>query len=105
MCAAVLQSRTRQHAGIFSESTVDAWLLLESELQQLSGTAWSRRSRGARAAAGTRPETADRRVDRGAKPLSRRAAQFAAADALRFMPALNVTREEISEMIECSTGY
>jgi len=25
-------------------------------------------------------------------------------DALRFMPALNVTREEIADMIECLDG-
>ena len=39
--------------------------------------------------------------DRGAGVPRWRAAELAEPDALRFMPALNVTREEISMMIDC----
>ena len=88
----------------FLKSAVDSGLYLESELQRLSARhgLGEIRGRGLLLAL-------DLKLPIGASIVAQ---AFAAGvlinspqpDALRFMPALNVTREEISAMIECLDG-
>jgi acetylornithine/N-succinyldiaminopimelate aminotransferase len=101
MCAAGLAVLEHVSQPEFLKSAVDAGLFLESELQKLSARhgLGEVRGRGLLLAL-------DVKLPIGASIIAQ---AFAAGvlinspqpDALRFMPALNVTREEISEMIEC----
>ena len=101
MCAAGLVVLERVSQGEFLKSAVDAGLFLESELQKLSARhgLGDVRGRGLLLAL-------DLKLPIGASLVAQ---AFEAGvllnspqpDALRFMPALNVTREEISEMIHC----
>ena len=101
MCAAGLAVLEHVSAPDFLKATVDAGLFLESELQKLSARhgLGEVRGRGLLLAL-------DLKLPIGASIVAQ---AFAAGvlinspqpDALRFMPALNVTREEIAEMIEC----
>ena len=59
-------ARARRRAGIPEIGRPMPACILESELQQLVGAAWSRRSPRPRPVAGARSEIADRRLDRGA---------------------------------------
>jgi acetylornithine/N-succinyldiaminopimelate aminotransferase len=101
MCAAGLAVLEQVGKTEFLKSAADAGLFLESELQRLSARhgLGEVRGRGLLLAL-------DLKLPIGASIV---AEAFAAGvllnspqpDALRFMPALNVTREEIAEMIEC----
>jgi acetylornithine/N-succinyldiaminopimelate aminotransferase len=100
MCAAGLAVLEQVAAPEFLKSAVDAGLFLESELQRLSARhgLGDVRGRGLLLAL-------DLQLPIGASIVAQ---AFEAGvllnapqpDALRFMPALNVTREEIAEMIE-----
>jgi acetylornithine/N-succinyldiaminopimelate aminotransferase len=101
MCAAGLA--VLEHVGEpeFLKSTTDAGLLLESELQKLSARhgLGEVRGRGLLLAL-------DLKLPIGAAIVAQAFTEGVLInspqpDALRFMPALNVTREEISLMIEC----
>jgi acetylornithine/N-succinyldiaminopimelate aminotransferase len=101
MCAAGLAVLEQVGKTEFLKSAADAGLFLESELQRLSARhgLGEVRGRGLLLAL-------DLKLPIGVSIV---AEAFAAGvllnspqpDALRFMPALNVTREEIAEMIEC----
>src|SRR5438874_2024546 len=101
MCAAGLAVLEHVSAPEFLKASVDAGLFLESELQKLSARhgLGEVRGRGLLLAL-------DLKLPIGASIVAQ---AFAAGvlinspqpDALRFMPALNVSREEIAEMIEC----
>jgi acetylornithine/N-succinyldiaminopimelate aminotransferase len=101
MCAAGLVVLEQVSQGEFLKSVVDAGLFLESELQKLSARhgLGEVRGRGLLLAL-------DLKLPIGASIV---AEAFEAGvlvnspqpDALRFMPALNVKREEISAMIDC----
>ena len=101
MCAAGLAVLEQVAAPAFLKSTVEAGLFLESELQRLSARhgLGEVRGRGLLLAL-------DLRRPIGASIVAQ---AFEAGvllnspqpDALRFMPALNVSREEISAMIDC----
>jgi acetylornithine/N-succinyldiaminopimelate aminotransferase len=101
MCAAGLAVLDTIGKPEFLKAAADAGLFLESELQRLSARhgLGEVRGRGLLLAL-------DLKLPIGAAIVAQ---AFAAgvllnspqADALRFMPALNVTREEISEMIDC----
>ena len=101
MCAAGLVVLEQVSQDEFLKSAVDAGLFLESELQKLSARhgLGDVRGRGLLLAL-------DLKLPIGASLVAQ---AFEAGvllnspqpDALRFMPALNVTREEISEMIYC----
>ncbi len=101
MCAAGLAVLEQVSQGEFLKSVVDAGLFLESELQKLSARhgLGDVRGRGLLLAL-------DLKLPIGASIVAQ---AFEAGvlvnspqpDALRFMPGLNVTREEIAAMIEC----
>lgn len=101
MCAAGLAVLDQIAAPEFLKSIVDSGLFLESELQRLSARhgLGEVRGRGLLLAL-------DLKLPIGASIVAQ---AFEAGvllnspqpDALRFMPALNVRREEIAEMIEC----
>ena len=101
MCVAGLAVLEHVGAPEFLKAAADAGLFLESELQKLSARhgLGEVRGRGLLLAL-------DLKLPIGASIVAQ---AFAAGvlinapqpDALRFMPALNVTREEISEMIDC----
>ncbi len=101
MCAAGLAVLEQVASPAFLKSAVDAGLFLESELQRLSARhgLGEVRGRGLLLAL-------DLKRPIGASIVAQ---AFAAGvllnspqpDALRFMPALNVSREEISAMIDC----
>ncbi|KJC60121.1 acetylornithine aminotransferase [Bradyrhizobium sp. LTSPM299] len=101
MCAAGLVVLDQIGQPDFLKSVVDAGLVLERELQRLSARhgLGDIRGRGLLLAL-------DLKMPIGAAIV---AEAFAAGvlvnspqpDALRFMPALNVTREEIAEMVDC----
>ena len=101
MCAAGLAVLEHVSAPEFLKAAIDAGLFLESELQKLSARhgLGEVRGRGLLLAL-------DLKLPIGASIVAQ---AFAAGvlinspqpDALRFMPALNVAREEIAEMIEC----
>jgi acetylornithine/N-succinyldiaminopimelate aminotransferase len=101
MCAAGLA--VLEHVGTpeFLKSAADAGLFLESELQKLSARhgLGEVRGRGLLLAL-------DLKLPIGASIVAQAFADGVLLnspqpDALRFMPALNVTRAEISEMIDC----
>jgi acetylornithine/N-succinyldiaminopimelate aminotransferase len=101
MCAAGLAVLEHVGAPEFLKSAADAGLFLESELQKLS--AWHGlgevRGRGLLLAL-------DLKLPIGASIVAQAFADGVLLnspqpDALRFMPALNVTRAEITEMIDC----
>src|SRR6195952_3233225 len=101
MCAAGLAVLEHVAAPAFLKSAVDAGLFLESELQKLSARhgLGEVRGRGLLLAL-------DLKVPIGASIVAQAFAEGVLLnspqpDALRFMPALNVTREEISAMIDC----
>ena len=101
MCAAGLAVLEHVSAPEFLKAAIDAGLFLESELQKLSARhgLGEVRGRGLLLAL-------DLKLPIGASIVAK---AFAAGvlinspqpDALRFMPALNVSREEIAEMIGC----
>ncbi|HVX78145.1 MAG TPA: acetylornithine transaminase [Bradyrhizobium sp.] len=101
MCAAGLAVLSQVAAPEFLKSVADSGLFLESELQRLSARhgLGEVRGRGLLLAL-------DLRLPIGASIVAQ---AFEAGvlinspqlDTLRFMPALNVAREEITEMIEC----
>ena len=101
MCAAGLAVLEQVSKPEFLKSTADVGLFLESELQRLSARhgLGEVRGRGLLLAL-------DLKLPIGASIVAQ---AFSAGvllnspqpDALRFMPALNVTRGEISEMIDC----
>ena len=101
MCAAGLAVLEQIAAPAFLKSAVDTGLFLESELQRLS----ARRGLGEVRGRGLLLAL-DLKLPIGASIVAQ---AFGAGmllnspqpDALRFMPALNVAREEISEMIDC----
>jgi acetylornithine/N-succinyldiaminopimelate aminotransferase len=101
MCAAGLVVLEQVSEGEFLKSVVDTGLYLESELQKLS----ARHGLGDVRGRGLL-QALDLKLPIGASIVAQ---AFEAGvllnspqpDALRFMPALNVTREEIDEMIEC----
>ena len=101
MCAAGLAVLEHVAAPAFLKSAVDAGLFLESELQKLSARhgLGDVRGRGLLLAL-------DLKLPIGASIVAQAFADGVLLnspqpDALRFMPALNVTREEISAMIDC----
>jgi acetylornithine/N-succinyldiaminopimelate aminotransferase len=101
MCAAGLAVLEHVAAPEFLKSAVDAGLFLESELQRLSARhgLGEVRGRGLLLAL-------DLKLPIGASIVAQAFADGVLLnspqpDALRFMPALNVTRDEIAEMIEC----
>src|SRR6202008_4678101 len=101
MCAAGLAVLEQVSQPEFLKSAVDAGLLLESELQRLSARhgLGDIRGRGLLLAL-------DLKLPIGASIVAQAFADGVLLnspqpDALRFMPALNVTREEISQMIDC----
>jgi acetylornithine/N-succinyldiaminopimelate aminotransferase len=101
MCAAGLAVLEQVSQPDFLKSTVDAGLFLESELQRLSARhgLGDIRGRGLLLAL-------DLKLPIGAAIVAQAFAEGVLLnspqpDALRFMPALNVTRDEISEMIDC----
>jgi acetylornithine/N-succinyldiaminopimelate aminotransferase len=101
MCAAGLAVLERVAAPEFLKSAADAGLFLESELQKLSARhgLGEVRGRGLLLAL-------DLRLPIGASIVAQAFADGVLLnspqpDALRFMPALNVTRDEIAEMVEC----
>jgi acetylornithine/N-succinyldiaminopimelate aminotransferase len=100
MCAAGLAVFEQVAAPSFLKSAVDAGLFLESELQRLSARhgLGEVRGRGLLLALDLKLPIAGSIVAQAFKDgLLLNAPQ---PDALRFMPALNVTRDEISEMID-----
>ena len=101
MCAAGLAVLTDVGKPEFLKAAVDAGLFLESELQRLSARhgLGEVRGRGLLLAL-------DLKQPIGASIVAQALADGVLLnspqpDALRFMPALNVTREEIAEMIDC----
>jgi acetylornithine/N-succinyldiaminopimelate aminotransferase len=101
MCAAGLAVLEQVSQPDFLKSTVDAGLFLEGELQRLSARhgLGDIRGRGLLLAL-------DLKLPIGAAIVAQAFAEGVLLnspqpDALRFMPALNVTRDEISEMIDC----
>ena len=101
MCAAGLAVLDRVAAPDFLKSAVDSGLFLESELQRLSARhgLGEVRGRGLLLAL-------DLKHPIGASIVAQAREDGVLLnspqpDALRFMPALNVTREEIAAMIEC----
>jgi acetylornithine/N-succinyldiaminopimelate aminotransferase len=101
MCAAGLAVLEHVSQPEFLKSAVEAGLFLESELQKLSARhgLGEVRGRGLLLAL-------DLKLPIGASIVAQAFAAGALInspqpDALRFMPALNVTREETAEMIEC----
>jgi acetylornithine/N-succinyldiaminopimelate aminotransferase len=100
MCAAGLAVLDQVAAPDFLKSTAETGLFLESELQRLSARhgLGGVRGRGLLLALDlklpTGPAIVAQAFDQGLLLNSPR------PDTLRFMPALNVTREEISQMIE-----
>jgi acetylornithine/N-succinyldiaminopimelate aminotransferase len=104
MCAAGLAVLEHVGAPEFLKSVADAGLFLESELQKLSARhgLGEVRGRGLLLAL-------DLKLPIGASIVAQAFADGVLLnspqpDALRFMPALNVTRAEISEMIDCLDG-
>ena len=100
MCAAGLAVLKQVATPAFLKATVDAGLSLESELQRLSARhgLGEVRGRGLLLAL-------DLKLPIGAAVVAQALEaglllNSPQPDALRFMPALNVTREEISEMID-----
>jgi acetylornithine/N-succinyldiaminopimelate aminotransferase len=101
MCAAGLAVLQHIATPDFLESVVDSGLYLESELQRISARhgLGDIRGRGLLVALDLRTPIAASIVARAFEHgLLLNAPQ---PDALRFMPALNVTREEIALMIDC----
>jgi acetylornithine/N-succinyldiaminopimelate aminotransferase len=101
MCAAGLAVLDHVSQPAFLKATVDAGLFLESELQRLSARhgLGEVRGRGLLLALDLKlPIAASIVAQAFAAGVLLNAPQ---PDALRFMPALNVSREEIGEMIEC----
>lgn len=101
MCAAGLAVLNHVSQPEFLKSAVDAGLFLESELQRLSARhgLGEVRGRGLLLAL-------DLKLPIGASIVAQAFADGVLLnspqpDALRFMPALNVSRGEISEMIDC----
>jgi acetylornithine/N-succinyldiaminopimelate aminotransferase len=101
MCAAGLAVLEQVSQGEFLQSTVEAGLFLESELQKLSARhgLGDIRGRGLLLAL-------DLKLPIGASIVAQALEagvllNSPQPDALRFMPALNVTREEIALMIDC----
>jgi acetylornithine/N-succinyldiaminopimelate aminotransferase len=101
MCAAGLAVLEHVSQPQFLKSATDAGLFLESELQKLSARhgLGEVRGRGLLLAL-------DLKLSIGAAIVAEALADGVLInspqpDALRFMPALNVTREEISLMIDC----
>jgi acetylornithine/N-succinyldiaminopimelate aminotransferase len=101
MCAAGLAVLEQVSEGEFLQSAVDAGLYLESELQKLSARhgLGDVRGRGLLLAL-------DLKLPIGAAIVAQALEagvllNSPQPDALRFMPALNVTREEIAQMIYC----
>ncbi|SIO53626.1 acetylornithine aminotransferase apoenzyme [Bradyrhizobium erythrophlei] len=101
MCAAGLAVLDHVSKPEFLKSAVDAGLFLESELQRLSARhgLGEVRGRGLLLAL-------DLKLPIGASIVAQAFADGVLLnspqpDALRFMPALNVTRDEIAEMVEC----
>ncbi len=101
MCAAGLAVLEHVGAPDFLKSAADAGLFLESELQKLSARhgLGEVRGRGLLLAL-------DLKLPIGASIVAQAFADGVLLnspqpDALRFMPALNVTRAEITEMIDC----
>ncbi|HUO00995.1 MAG TPA: acetylornithine transaminase [Bradyrhizobium sp.] len=101
MCAAGLAVLDQIATPEFLRGVVDAGLFLESELQRLSARhgLGEVRGRGLLLAL-------DLKLPIGASIVAQAFEAGALlnspqSDALRFMPALNVAREEIAEMIEC----
>jgi acetylornithine/N-succinyldiaminopimelate aminotransferase len=104
MCAAGLAVLEHVARPEFLKSIADAGLFLESELQKLSARhgLGEVRGRGLLLAL-------DLKLPIGASIVAQAFADGVLInspqpDALRFMPALNVTREETSAMIECLDG-
>src|SRR4029078_109024 len=104
MCAAGLAVLEHVAAPEFLKAAVDAGLFLESELQKLSARhgLGDVRGRGLLLAL-------DLQVPIGGSSVAQAFAEGVLLtspqpDALRFMPALNVSREEISAMIDCLDG-
>jgi len=104
MCAAGLAVLEHVAAPEFLKAAVDAGLFLESELQKLSARhgLGDVRGRGLLLAL-------DLKLPIGASIVAQAFAEGVLLnspqpDALRFMPALNVSREEISVMIDCLDG-
>ena len=104
MCAAGLAVLEQVAAPEFLKAATDAGLFLESELQKLSARhgLGDVRGRGLLLAL-------DLKLPIGASIVAQAFAEGVLLnspqpDALRFMPALNVTREEISAMIDCLDG-
>src|SRR3954449_8929028 len=101
MCAAGLAVLEHVSRPAFLKSTVDAGLFLESELQRLSARhgLGEVRGRGLLLAL-------DLKLPIGASIVAQAFAEGVLLnspqpEALRFMPALNVSKEEISLMIDC----
>lgn len=101
MCAAGLAVLEHVATPAFLKSATDAGLFLESELQKLSARhgLGEVRGRGLLLAL-------DLKLPIGASIVAQAFAEGVLLnspqpDALRFMPALNVSKEEIAEMIEC----
>ena len=101
MCAAGLAVLEHVATPAFLKSATDAGLVLESELQKLSARhgLGEVRGRGLLLAL-------DLKLPIGASIVAQAFAEGVLLnspqpDALRFMPALNVSREEITEMVEC----
>jgi len=104
MCAAGLAVLEQVSQPEFLKSAADAGLFLEAELQKLSARhgLGEVRGRGLLLAL-------DLKLPIGASIVAQAFADGVLInspqpDALRFMPALNVTREEISQMIGCLDG-
>jgi acetylornithine/N-succinyldiaminopimelate aminotransferase len=100
MCAAGLAVLTKVSKPAFLKSAVDAGLFLESELQRISARhgLGEVRGRGLLLALDLKhPIGASIVAQALADGLLLNSPQ---PDALRFMPALNVTREEIAQMID-----
>jgi acetylornithine/N-succinyldiaminopimelate aminotransferase len=104
MCAAGLAVLEHVAAPGFLKSAVDAGLFLEGELQKLSARhgLGEVRGRGLLLAL-------DLKLPIGASIVAQAFAEGVLLnspqpDALRFMPALNVSREEISAMVDCLDG-
>jgi acetylornithine/N-succinyldiaminopimelate aminotransferase len=100
MCAAGLAVLEEISKPEFMKSALDAGLFLESELQRLSARHGLGEVRGRRLLLAL-----DLKLPIGASVVAQALQDglllnSPQPDALRFMPALNVTREEISEMIE-----
>jgi acetylornithine/N-succinyldiaminopimelate aminotransferase len=101
MCAAGLAVLDHVSKPEFLKAAVDAGLFLESELQKLSARhgLGEVRGRGLLLAL-------DLKLPIGASIVAQAFADGVLLnspqpDALRFMPALNVTRDEIAEMVDC----